>query len=154
MDKKIYKIPRYFSDSAIDSGTESSGSSGGGVLAPVLIGLGAGQMYLGKRSLNKAKRQGESAARLNNIAQEIDKKGKKAVEELKNSRINRWFRRNKIKEAEEKAAEATESALRRVRRVSRSAKFNRLKGKGLLGTGIAVAGMGTYKLLKNKDKNK
>lgn len=153
MDKKIYKIPRYFSDSAIDSGTESSSSSGG-VLAPVLIGLGAGQMYLGKKSLNKAKRQGESAARLNDIAQKIDKKGKKAVEELKSSRINRWFRRNKIKEAEEKAAEAIESALRRVRRVSRSAKFNRLRGKSLLGTGMAVAGMGTYKLLKNKDKNK
>ena len=111
-------------------------------------------MYLGKKSLNKAKRQSKSATKLNNIAQEIDKKGKKAIEELKSSEIDKWFRRNKIKEAEKRAAEATESALRRVRRVSRSAKFNRLKGKGLLGTGMAVAGMGTYKLLKNKDKNK
>jgi biopolymer transport protein ExbB/TolQ len=153
MDKKVYKISRYFSDSAVNSGAENSSNSGG-VLAPALIGLGAGQMYLGKRSLDKAKRQSESATRLNDIAQKIDKKGKKAVEELKSSRINRWFRRNKIREAEEKAAEATESALRRVRRVSRSAKFNRLKGKGLLGTGMAVAGIGTYKLLKNKDKNK
>ena len=42
--------------------------------------------------------------------------------------------------------------MKKVRKTARSARWNRMKGKGLIGAGLGAAAYGVYKI--NKDRNR
>lgn len=127
----------------------------GGVLAPTLVAGGIGSIVYGKKKLNKAKEQRKTLPRLIKNARAENRKGIDEVNRIKKSwlGLGKYLRKDKIKATQEVADIATEREMMKVRKTSRSAKFNKIKGKGAIGLGIGAAALGAYKLSKQIKRN-
>ena len=128
----------------------------GGVLAPTLIAGGIGSMAYGKKRLNKAKELKKSLPELIKNARAENRKGINEVNRIKKSwlGLGKYLRKDKIKATQEAAEKAIENEMRKVRKTSRSAKFNKMKGKAAIGLGIGAATLGAYKLGKQIKKER
>lgn len=128
----------------------------GGVLAPTLIAGGIGSIVYGKKKLNKAKELEKSLPGLIKNARAENRKGINEVNRIKKSwhGLGKYLRKDKIKATQEAAEKAIENEMRKVRKTSRSAKFNKMKGKAAIGLGIGATALGAYKLNKQIKRNK
>jgi hypothetical protein len=144
---------------AVSSESDNNSSSikyEGGVLAPTLVAGGIGSMVYGKKKLSKAK---ELKSKIPNAildAMEERLKGEKEIDRIKKSwlGLGKYLRKDKIRATQEAAEKATEREMMKVRKTSRSAKFNKIKGKAAIGLGIGAAALGAYKLNKQIKRNK
>lgn len=128
----------------------------GGVLAPTLVAGGIGSIVYGKKKLNKAKEQKKALPGLIKNARAENRKGINEVNRIKKSwlGLGKYLRKDKIRATQEAAEKATEREMMKVRKTARSAKWNRMKGKGLIGAGLGIAALGAYKLNKQIKRNK
>ena len=128
----------------------------GGVLAPTLIAGGIGSIVYGKKKLNKAKEQRKTLPGLIKNARAENRRGIDEVNRIKKSwhGLGKYLRKDKIKATQETAEKAIENEMMKVRKTARSAKFNRIKGKGAIGLGIGAAALGAYNLNKQIKRNK
>lgn len=128
----------------------------GGVLAPTLVAGGIGSIVYGKKKLNKAKEQKKSLPGLIKNARAENRKGINEVNKIKKSwlGLGKYLRKDKIRATQEAAEKATEREMMKVRKTARSAKFNKIKGKGAIGLGIGATALGAYKLNKQIKRNK
>lgn len=128
----------------------------GGVLAPTLVAGGIGSIVYGKKKLNKAKEQKKSLPGLIKNARVENRKGINEVNKIKKSwlGLGKYLRKDKIRATREAAEKATEREMMKVRKTARSAKFNKIKGKGAIGLGIGATALGAYKLNKQIKRNK
>lgn len=128
----------------------------GGVLAPTLIAGGIGSIVYGKKKLNKAKEQRKALPKLIKNTKAENRKGIDEVNRIKKSwlGLGKYLRKDKIKATQEAAEKAVENEMMKVRKTSRSAKFNRIKGKGAIGLGMGATALGAYKLNKQIKRNK
>ena len=128
----------------------------GGVLAPTLIAGGIGSIVYGKKKLNGAKEQRKTLPGLIKNARAENRKGINEVNKIKKSwlGLGKYLRKDKIRATQEASEKATEREMMKVRKTARSAKFNRIKGKGAIGLGIGATALGAYKLNKQIKRNK
>lgn len=126
----------------------------GGVLAPTLVAGGIGSVVYGKNKLNKAKDLKNKLPELIKSAKNENVKGVKEINRLKDSwlGLGKYVRRDKIHATQDATEQAVEREMKKVRKTARSARWNRMKGKGLIGAGIATTAYGVYKI--NKDRNR
>jgi hypothetical protein len=128
----------------------------GGVLAPTLIAGGIGSIVYGKKKLNRAKEQRKALPGLIKNARAENRRGIDEVNRIKKSwhGLGKYLRKDKIKATQEAAEKSVENEMMKVRKTSRSAKFNKIKGKAAIGLGIGAAALGAYKLNKQIKRNK
>ena len=129
-------------------------SSGGGVLAPTLIAGGTGSIMYGVKKISKAENQKRALPGLIDKARQVNHEGIQKVDNLRNSwgGLGKYLRKEKINRTREAAEKNTENALRQVRKMDRASKFNRLKGKALIGAGTVAGLYGLHKLTKRSDE--
>lgn len=136
--------------------TEDESTEKSGLLAPILTGSG---VVLGISGINRIRK----ANILENNKPELLKNVKSAeaeklrnIKKIKNSwfRTGRFFRKDSIRKATELGDKAIENEMRKVRKASRSAKWNKAIGKSAIGLGIGAATLGAYKLSKQIKKEK
>ena len=128
----------------------------GGVLAPTLIAGGIGSIVYGKKKLSKAKKIDSKVPNsILNIAEkrlEGEKKVKKVEQSWKG--FGKFLRKDKINKIKEAAEKAVENEKMKTRKLIRSSKWNKAKGKGAIGLGIGATALGAYKLNKQIKRNK
>lgn len=146
---------KYYSEMA-SSVEDESQKYEGGVLAPTLVAGGIGSIVYGKKKLNKAKEQKKALPGLIKNVRAENRKGINEVNKIKKSwhGLGKYFRKDKIRATQEAAEKATEKEMMKVRKTARSAKWNKMKGKGLIGAGLGIAALGAYKLNKQIKRNK
>ena len=128
----------------------------GGVLAPTLIAGGIGSIVYGKKKLSKAKKIDSKVPNsILNIA-EKGLEGEKKVKEVEQSwkGFGKFLRKDKINKIKEAAEKAVENEKMKTRKLIRSSKWNKAKGKGAIGLGIGATALGAYKLNKQIKRNK
>lgn len=143
--------------SEIDSSsTDESQKYEGGVLAPTLVAGGIGSVVYGKKKLNKAKDLKNKLPELIKSAKNENAKGIKEVNRLRDSwlGLGKYVRRDKIRSTQNATEQAVEREMKKVRKTARSARWNRMKGKGLISAGLGAAALGAYKLNKRVKRNK
>ena len=128
----------------------------GGVLAPTLVAGGIGSMVYGKKKLNKAKKIDSKVP--NSILNIAEKRleGEKKVKEVEQSwkGFGKFLRKDKINKIKEAAEKAVENEKMKTRKLIRSSKWNKAKGKAAIGLGIGATALGAYKLNKQIKRNK
>lgn len=128
----------------------------GGVLAPTLIAGGIGSIVYGKKKLSKAKKIDSKVP--NSILNIAEKRleGEKKVKEVEQSwkGFGKFLRKDKINKIKEAAEKAVENEKMKTRKLIRSSKWNKAKGKGAIGLGIGATALGAYKLNKQIKRNK
>ena len=128
----------------------------GGVLAPILVAGGIGSMAYGKKKLNKAKKIDSKVP--NSILNIAEKRleGEKKVKEVEQSwkGFGKFLRKDKINKIKEAAEKAVENEKMKTRKLIRSSKWNKAKGKAAIGLGIGATALGAYKLNKQIKRNK
>lgn len=128
----------------------------GGVLAPTLIAGGIGSIVYGKKKLSKAKKIDSKVP--NSILNIAEKRleGEKKVKEVEQSwkGFGKFLRKDKINKIKEAAEKAVENEKMKTRKLIRSSKWNKAKGKAAIGLGIGAAALGAYKLNKQIKRNK
>lgn len=128
----------------------------GGVLAPTLIAGGIGSIVYGKKKLSKAKKIDSKVP--NSILNIAEKRleGEKKVKEVEQSwkGFGKFLRKDKINKIKEAAEKAVENEKMKTRKLIRSSKWNKAKGKAAIGLGIGVTALGAYKLNKQIKRNK
>ena len=128
----------------------------GGILTPTLITGGIGSIVYGKKKLNKAKKIDSKVP--NSILNIAEKKleGEKKVKEVEQSwkGFGKFLRKDKINKIKEAAEKAVENEKMKTRKLIRSSKWNKAKGKAAIGLGIGATALGTYKLSKQIKRNK
>lgn len=144
---------KYYSEIASSVEGESQKYEGG-VLAPTLVAGGIGSVVYGKKKLNKAKDLKNKLPELIKSAKNENAKGIKEVNRLRDSwlGLGKYIRRDKIRATQDATEQAVEREMKKVRKTARSARWNRMKGKGLIGAGLGAAAYGVYKI--NKDRNR
>ena len=147
---------KYYSEVASSVEGQSPVKYEGGVLAPTLVAGGIGSIVYGKKKLNKAKEQKKALPGLIKNVRAENRKGVNEVNRIKKSwfGLGKYLRKDKIRATQEAAERATEREMMKVRKTARSAKWNKMKGKGLIGAGLGVAALGAYKLNKQIKRNK
>ena len=128
----------------------------GGVLAPTLIAGGIGSIVYGKKKLSKAKKIDSKVP--NSILNIAEKRleGEKKVKEVEQSwkGFGKFLRKDKINKIKEAAEKTVENEKMKTRKLIRSSKWNKAKGKAAIGLGIGVTALGAYKLNKQIKRNK
>lgn len=128
----------------------------GGVLAPTLVAGGIGSIVYGKKKLSKAKKIDSKVP--NSILNIAEKRleGEKKVKEVEQSwkGFGKFLRKDKINKIKEAAEKAVENEKMKTRKLIRSSKWNKAKGKAAIGLGIGVTALGAYKLNKQIKRNK
>ena len=128
----------------------------GGVLAPTLVAGGIGSIVYGKKKLSKAKKIDSKVP--NSILNIAEKRleGEKKVKEVEQSwkGFGKFLRKDKINKIKEAAEKAVENEKMKTRKLIRSSKWNKAKGKGAIGLGIGATALGAYKLNKQIKRNK
>ena len=128
----------------------------GGVLAPTLIAGGIGSIVYGKKKLSKAKKIDSKVP--NSILNIAEKRleGEKKVKEVEQSwkGFGKFLRKDKINKIKEAAEKAVENEKMKTRKLIRSSKWNKAKGKAAIGLGIGATALGAYKLNKQIKRNK
>lgn len=127
----------------------------GGLLAPSLLAAGAATAAYGAKSIRKGNIiENEELPELLKKVEQRGKEGASKVKSIKDSWLGLGqLRKKAIEKAEEEAAQKVEESMRDVRKASRSAKWNKVKGKGLLGVGLGTAAYGLYKMRKDNKKD-
>ena len=127
----------------------------GGLLAPSLLAAGTVVAAHGAKNIRKGNIiENEELPELLKKVEQRRKDGASKVKSIKDSWLGLGHLRKKaIKKAEEEAAQKVEESMRDVRKASRSAKWSKAKGKGLLGIGLGTAAYGLYRMRKDSKKD-
>ena len=146
----------FIEGSASESDNGSEITYEGGVLAPLLVGGGIGAMSYGSKKLKKAKELEKSVPEIAKQARPINKRGIEEANRVRESwgGLGKYLRKDKIRKINEDTAREVETVMRRARKTSRSAAFNKIKGKAAIGLGALGAGYGAYRLIKDIKRNK
>lgn len=136
--------------------TEDKSTEEGGLLAPILTGSGVALGISGINRLRKANILENNKPELLKNVELAEAEKLRNIKNIKNSwfRTGRFFRKDSIRKAAELGDEAIENEMRKVRKASRSAKWNKAIGKSAIGLGLGAAALGAYKLNKQIKRNK
>jgi CTP-dependent riboflavin kinase len=136
--------------------TENESTEKGGLLAPILAGSGVVLGISGINRLRKANILKDNEPELLKNVKSAEAEKLRNIKKIKNSwfRTGRFFRKDSIRKATESGDKAIENEMRKVRKASRSAKWNKAIGKSAIGLGIGAAALGAYKLNKQIKRNK
>jgi hypothetical protein len=127
----------------------------GGVLAPLSIIGGGAAIGAGLSKLSYSKRLKEQVPYYESVARSLNRVGVEKANKVKDSWLGfgKYLRKDKIRKINEETSHNVENVMRKARKTSRKSGWEKTKGKGLIGIGAALAGYGTYRLMK-KDRKK